>query len=106
MALDAMGEEQTGPLLIGQDNKSCIQIAENPGRHHGRTKHIELRIRWIENEIAKGNMELVYVRTDLMVADVLTKQLPYASFARHGSVLKGVDFPEAIQRKKRSHDEA
>lgn len=45
MALTAMGETQSGPLLVGQDNKSCIQIAENPGRHHGRTKHIELRIR-------------------------------------------------------------
>ena len=45
MTLTAMGEKQIGPLLVGQDNKSCIQIAENPGRHHGRTKHIELRIR-------------------------------------------------------------
>ena len=35
MALTATGESQNGPLLIGQDNKSCIQIAENPGRHHG-----------------------------------------------------------------------
>ena len=43
MALTAMGESHNGPLLIGQDNKSCIQIAENLGRHHGRTKYIELR---------------------------------------------------------------
>ena len=56
MTLTAMGESQNGPLLIGQDNKSCIQIAENPGRHHGRTKHIELRIRWIEDEIRRRNL--------------------------------------------------
>ena len=29
MTLTAMGETQSGPLLVGQDNKSCIQIAEN-----------------------------------------------------------------------------
>ena len=53
-----MNEAQHGPLLVGQDNKSCIQIAENPGRHHGRTKHIEVRIRWIEREIEKGRLAL------------------------------------------------
>ena len=82
MALTAMGETQNGPLLIGQDNRSCIQIAENPGRHHGRTKHIELRIRWTEDETKHEKLALV--------ADVLTKLLSYERFARNRSHLKGV----------------
>ena len=104
MALTAMNEVQTGPILIGQDNKSCIQIAENPGRHHGRTKHIELRIRWIEDEIKKEKLALVYVPTGLMVADVLTKPLAYDTFARHGSYMKGIVFPE-MMKKKRTYEE-
>ena len=102
MTLTAMGESQNGPLLIGQDNKSCIQIAENPGRHHGRTKHIELRIRWIEDEIKQEKLALIYVPTGQMVADVLTKSLSYDTFARHSSYLKGVIFPELEKKTKRA----
>ena len=100
MALTAMGETQSGPLLVGQDNKSCIQIAENPGRHHDRTKHIELRIRWIEDEIKKEKLALIYVPTGLMVADVLTKPLSYEAFARHSSYTKGAIFPEMGKKGK------
>ena len=105
MALTAMGETQSGPLLVGQDNKSCIQIAENPGRHHGRTKHIELRIRWIEDEIKKEKLALIYVPTGLMVADVLTKPLSYEAFARHSSYMKGAIFPEMEKKAKRARFE-
>ena len=101
MALTAMGEKQIGPLLVGQDNKSCIQIAENPGRHHGRTKHIELRIRWIEDEIKKEKLALIYVPTGQMVADVLTKPLAYETFARHSSYIKGTVFPELEKKGKK-----
>ena len=73
-------KSESGPLLVGQDNKSCIQIAENPGRHHGCTKHIELKIRWIEGEIKKEKLALVYVPTGQMVADALTKPLSYETF--------------------------
>jgi hypothetical protein len=105
MTLTALGETQSGPLLIGQDNKSCIQIAENPGRHHGRTKHIELRIRWIEDEIKKEKLALVYVPTNLMVEDVLTKPLSYEAFARHSSYMKGATFPEMERKVKRARFE-
>ena len=105
MTLTAMGETQSGPLLIGQDNKSCIQIAENPGRHHGRTKHIELRIRWIEDEIKKEKLALVYVPTSQMVADVLTKPLSYEAFARHSTYMKGATFPKMEKKAKRARIE-
>ena len=102
MALTAMGESQIGPLLIGQDSKSCIQIAENPGRHHGWTKHIEHRMRWIEDEIKQEELALIYVPAGQMVADVLTKSLSYDTFARHSSYLKGVISPELEKKTKRA----
>ena len=94
MVLEAMNEPQIGPMRIGQDNKSCIQIVENPGRHHGRTKHIEVRMRWIEQENMKGRIALEYVNTSDMVADVMTKPLGYGLHAKHSTVIKGVKFPE------------
>ena len=100
--LEALNEPQSGPLLVGQDNKSCIQIAENPGRHHGRTKHIDVRIRWIEREIEKGRLALVYVNTKYMVADIMTKPMStYESHARHTEVIKGQKLPEKEKPKGR-----
>ena len=99
--LEAMNEPQTGPLMIGQDNKSCIQIAENPGRHHGRTKHIDVRIRWIERETITGRLRLVYVKTDFMVADIMTKALLYAAHARHTSACKGQIMPDKEKKERR-----
>ena len=93
MVLEAMGEAQDGPILIGQDNSACIQIAENPGRHIGRTKHMDVRIRWIEEAIDREIIALVKVPSSKMVADVLTKALTYAKHACHASVLKGQQFP-------------
>ena len=93
MLLIAMGEPQTEAMKIAQDNKSCIQIAENPGRHHSRTKHIDVRVRWVEQEIEAGRVELVYVHTDSMVADILTKALCYRKHAKFTEEMKGVKMP-------------
>ena len=94
MVLDALGEAQTGPMLLGQDNKSCIAIVENPGQHRGRTKHFAAKIQWIKSAQKDGSIELVHVQTTLMVADIFTKALSYEVFARHASYLKGQVFPE------------
>ena len=94
MVLEAINEPQTGPLLIGQDNKSCIQVVENPGRHHGRTKYLDVHLRWIEREYEREQLALVYVNTEFMVADVLTKSLAYERHARHTSAMKGHKMPD------------
>ena len=95
-----MNEEQHGPLLIGQDNQSCIQIAENPGKSHGRTKHIDVKIRWIERECEAQRLGLVYVPTEWMVADLHTKALPYHRHARFAGVCKGMQLPEKNEKRK------
>ena len=100
MVLEAMQEPQTGPMLIGQDNKSCIQIIENPGRHHGRTKHIDVQMRWIEKAVEDGKIALVYVNTKYMVADVTTKSLCYELHARHTTEMKGQRMPEYKAKRK------
>ena len=60
-----------------------------------------MRIRWIEDEIKKEKLALVYVPTSQMVADVLTKALAYETFARHSSYMKGVIFPELEKKGKK-----
>ena len=93
MVLEAIGEEQHGPSFVGQDNSSTIKVAENPGQSIGRTKHIDVRIRWIEQAIEQEIMALVKVSTSQMMADVLTKALPYVQHAACAEYLRGVKFP-------------
>ena len=49
------------PLLC--DNESAIKIAHNPMRH-SRTKYIELRHYFIQDHVAKGDINLKHVRTE------------------------------------------
>ena len=38
-------------------------------------KHLDLRFYWLRNEVEKGSITLVHLRTDAMPADIMTKAL-------------------------------
>ena len=65
------------PLLC--DNESAIKIAYNPVQHT-RTKHIEIRHHFIRDHVARGDIDLVYVCTKDLLADIFTKPLDEARF--------------------------
>jgi hypothetical protein len=56
------------------DSQSCIKMKENPV-FHDKSKHIEIRYRYIRDMVQRGSIKLHYVGTDRQVADVLTKPL-------------------------------
>ena len=56
------------------DNASAVTVSKNP-EHHGRMKHLDLRFYWLRDEVAKGRIEVVHLRTSDMPADILTKSL-------------------------------
>jgi hypothetical protein len=57
-----------------------------------RTKHIEVRYHFSRDNVEKGNIELIHVPTEKQLADILTKPLDQATFARLRGEL-GVVFP-------------
>ncbi|CAL1404258.1 unnamed protein product [Linum trigynum] len=57
------------------DNTSAIQIALNPVLHD-RTKHIELHIHYVRDQVRDGSLRLHYVASEDQIADLLTKALP------------------------------
>ena len=61
------------------DNTSAISIAKNPVQH-SRTKHIEVRHHFIRDHVEKGDVVIEYVNTDLQLADIFTKPLPFDRF--------------------------
>jgi hypothetical protein len=69
-----------GPTKVGEDNKSVITLLEKRRFGTARTKHIKVRYFFVVDRIKSGELEVVYVPTDLMIADFMTKPLNGSQF--------------------------
>nr|GEW27621.1 ribonuclease H-like domain-containing protein [Tanacetum cinerariifolium] len=54
------------------DNKWAIDLSKDPVQH-SRTKHIEIRHRFIHDNVQKGNISIEEVSSEDNIADILTK---------------------------------
>ena len=77
-----LGYNIQGPSTLYMDNQSAIAVAKNP-EHHGRMKHLDLRLYWLRDEVQKNKITVKYCPTDIMPADQLTKALPKAKTEEH-----------------------
>jgi hypothetical protein len=72
--LSELGFSQSTPSIMYGDNQSALSFA-NAGKLPSRIKHIDNRvhsmIQWVNNKI----ITLKWIRTDSMIADILTKPL-------------------------------
>jgi N-acetylmuramoyl-L-alanine amidase len=68
------------PLIVYQDNKSTIVLAEKGKSTNQRTRHINIRYYAIKDLIDRGEALVVYKPTEEMVADYLTKPLQGRQF--------------------------
>jgi len=62
------------PTIIRSDNQGCISLAKN-SVHHARTKHIDIQHHFVREKLEDGEVEVIFCKTEEMVADVLTKGL-------------------------------
>jgi hypothetical protein len=80
--LDSMGSPEHG-VNIFEDNRSTIAICTNnmsPG--NSRTKHVYLKIKWLQDHLQKGDIKIHHVPTNLNMTDILTKVFPRETFVR------------------------
>jgi hypothetical protein len=95
--LRELGFEQEDPNIIFEDNKSCIDISTSYKQHSG-AKHIDLRYHFIRDCVLnQKDIELEKKATGDMVADLMTKQLPYPAFSKHRHALGMVQFREVLK---------
>jgi hypothetical protein len=78
----------TGPTRIYEDNLACVAMSENPVRRK-YSRHIDIRRYFVRDLVAQRVLKLVPLRTNLMVADALTKSLPAPAHAKHRDVMIG-----------------
>nr|GEW70723.1 copia protein [Tanacetum cinerariifolium] len=66
-------------ILLYFDNRSAIALCYN-NVQHSRSKHIDIRHHFIQEQVKKGVVELFFVTTDYQLANIFTKALPRAQF--------------------------
>ena len=79
MLLAEIGVQLINPTVILEDNKSCINLSENPVYQY-RTKQIETRHHQLREAVRYKEIVLQHISTELQVADALTKGLEWRQF--------------------------
>jgi hypothetical protein len=79
---------QLRPTIIHEDNLGAKQIAES-GNFKGRSKHFELRWRFLHHYINRGIVSIKAVKRDLQLADIGTASCGYPQLQQMGAVIHG-----------------
>ena len=67
---------------IYQDNKATISLVKNGKSQSDKTRHIAIRFFFVCDRIANKEIQIEYLKTGEMLADILTKPLQGKLFQR------------------------
>ena len=77
------------PVVIYQDNQSCMALVARGRSGAERTRHIQIRYFWVKERVDTGEVRVEYLRSEDMYANVLTKPLQGSQFQREKGGLTG-----------------
>ena len=69
-----IGFGTTSPTPLVSDSQGGIFLAINPA-HDRRLKHVDIRYHFIREYVESKKVSIVYISTEDMIADILTKPL-------------------------------
>ncbi|KAE8877445.1 hypothetical protein PF005_g6501 [Phytophthora fragariae] len=73
--LSELGMALQLPLTLYMDNQAAIKQVQNEASS-SRAKHVDVRLKFLQDYAAKEIIEPTYVETGEMIADLFTKALP------------------------------
>ncbi|KAH9697122.1 retrovirus-related pol polyprotein from transposon RE2 [Citrus sinensis] len=82
--------------ILWCDNLSAGDLARNPV-FHSRSKHIELDVHYIRDNVLNKELEVRYIPTEEQVADVLTKPLSFSKYSYFQSKLNVISRPLSLR---------
>ena len=71
-----------GPVIIFQDNLSCMALVKRGGPGSERSRHINICYFWVAERIDKRYVVVEHLGTEVMFANALTKPVQGAQFER------------------------
>ena len=77
------------PIIIYQDNLSCMALVERGSSAAERTRHINIRYFWVKERVNTGELTIRHMRTTEMHANLLTKPLQGGQFVAERLALTG-----------------
>ena len=69
-------------VMSFEDNAGALELAHLP-KLRPCTKHIAVCYHHFHEHVQSGKIKIFLVATDLQVADMVTKALPWNTFVRH-----------------------
>ena len=78
-----------GPVIIYQDNLSCMALMERGRSGAERTRHINIRYFWLNERVKAGEAIIRHKPTLQMYANMLTKPLQGGQFINERKALTG-----------------
>ena len=69
-----------GPIVLYQDNLSCMALIAKGRAGSGKTRHISIRYYWIKQHVDSGDVVVEKLATEEMPANILTKPLQGSQF--------------------------
>ena len=80
--MEELGKPQQEGTVLWEDNKACIILAEGETSSGGRSKHIDVKFRYIAENVRNGEVCVRYIPTSWNYADMMTKPLGKIQFRR------------------------
>ena len=80
--LEDLGIKVQRPVTVRVDNVGAIFLAENATTSQ-RTRHIDIRYKWVSEFIENGEIEVIFVKTLENDADIFTKNTSSSVNDRH-----------------------
>jgi len=69
------------PTNLYCDNQGAIRLSKD-ATFHGRTKHIDVHFHFIRQTVTSGNINLLFIPTENMTANIFTKSLARVKFEK------------------------
>ncbi len=98
---------QFNSVTIYQDNKSTMKMLSKGYPDGKYSRHINIRSYWLKDLVQRNELQITYISTNDMCADIMTKAIPGRIFRRfRNSILGRIEeidaLPQVNQHKKDS----